>query len=87
MRRLILLSIPVIIVCLLPLAGCGEDDEFAVRPYGLEQDGRWVGNAVCYGPHRDGQRPGGPSPSAAEIREDLRLMVPHWNLLRIYGSS
>jgi exo-beta-1,3-glucanase (GH17 family) len=64
-----------------------REDPFVVRPLRLESDGRWIGNAVCYGPHRDGQRPGGPTPTANEIREDLRLMVPHWNLLRVYGSS
>jgi exo-beta-1,3-glucanase (GH17 family) len=48
---------------------------------------RWIGNAVCYGPHRDGQQPGGPGPSAAELGEDLGLMLPHWNLLRVYGAG
>jgi exo-beta-1,3-glucanase (GH17 family) len=76
--------------------GCGgapqadprsREDPFTVRPFQPDSDGRWIGNAICYGPHRDGQRPGGPSPSAAEMREDLNLMVPHWNLLRIYGAS
>jgi exo-beta-1,3-glucanase (GH17 family) len=43
-------------------------------------------NAICYGPHRDGQRPGGPEPSAAQLREDLRLLAEHWRLVRIYGS-
>jgi exo-beta-1,3-glucanase (GH17 family) len=82
-------------VCTL-LAGCGNgsdtdslsrEDSFVVRPFQPDLDGHWIGNAICYGPHRDGQRPGGPSPSAAEMREDLRLLLPHWNLLRIYGSS
>ena len=31
--------------------------------------------------------PAGLRPRPAEIREDLLLMLPHWNLLRIYGSS
>lgn len=62
------------------VAGCGH--EFEVRPFQPAST-----NAVSYGPHRDGQRPGGPGPSAAELREDLQLMVPHWNLLRIYGSG
>jgi exo-beta-1,3-glucanase (GH17 family) len=69
----------------------GEDDSrdgsFTVRPFTVEKDGRWIGNAICYGPHRDGQRPGGPSPSAEELREDLNLMLPHWNLLRVYAAS
>ena len=48
---------------------------------------RWIGDAVCYGAHRDGQYPGGPAPSADDVREDLRLMLPHWNLIRLYGAS
>ncbi len=64
-----------------------REDPFNVRPFQPVSEDRWIGNAICYGPHRDGQRPGGPSPSAEEIREDLGLMIPHWNLLRIYGSS
>jgi exo-beta-1,3-glucanase (GH17 family) len=43
--------------------------------------------AVCYGPHRDGQRPGGPDPTAAQLTEDLLLMADHWKLLRVYGSG
>jgi exo-beta-1,3-glucanase (GH17 family) len=67
-------------------AGSGEAS-LDVRPLRLDDDDdRWLGNAVCYGPHRDGQRPGGPLPDAAEIREDLTLMWPHWQLLRIYGA-
>ena len=44
-------------------------------------------NAVCYGPHRDGQRPGGPAPSEEQLLEDLRLMEPLWNAIRLYGSG
>ncbi len=78
------------------LSGCGagandklhlEQKTFSRRSFLPELKGRWIGSAICYGPHRDGQRPGGPSPSAIEIRQDLQLMLPHWNLLRIYGSS
>lgn len=54
------------------------------QPY--SQD-RWIGNAVAYGPHRDGQHPDGPSPTADQLRQDLQLMVPHWNMVRTYGSS
>jgi len=57
------------------------------RVLDLKSEGRWIGNGISYGPHRDGQRPGGASPTASELREDLHLMLPHWNLLRIYGSG
>jgi len=63
-----------------------RQEPFAKRPFRPFHGDRWIGNAVAYGPHRDGQIPGGPSPSKAEIREDLRLMSPHWGLLRVYGS-
>jgi exo-beta-1,3-glucanase (GH17 family) len=64
-----------------------REDPFTVRPLDVESGDRWIGNAVCYGPHRDGQRPGGPSPSVEEIREDLVLMTRHWYLIRTYAST
>jgi len=64
-----------------------REDPFVVRPFLPPGPGSWIGNAVCYGPHRDGQHPGGPGPSVAELREDLGLMAPHWSLLRTYGAS
>jgi exo-beta-1,3-glucanase (GH17 family) len=48
--------------------------------------GRWGGEGVCYGPFRDGQRPGGESPTPEQILEDLKLMSGHWSMLRMYGS-
>ena len=89
-RRCIIL----LVLAILLVTGCGKDSDlylreepFTVRDFQPFSGDRWIGNAVCYGPHRDGQRPGGSEPSAAEIREDLALMLPHWNLLRIYGST
>ena len=67
-------------------ASLPREEPFVPHPLLVESGGHWIGNAICYGPHRDGQRPGGPSPSAADLREGLRLMLPRWNLLRIYGS-
>jgi exo-beta-1,3-glucanase (GH17 family) len=89
-------SIPTVfvIVLILVLSGAvaagqpvSREEPFVVRPFSAFADSSRSGNAVCYGPHRDGQRPGGPSPTADELREDLRLMSPHWNLMRIYSSS
>jgi exo-beta-1,3-glucanase (GH17 family) len=48
---------------------------------------RWIGAGVSYGPHRDGQRPGGASPSRAQLREDLELLRGRFALLRVYGSD
>jgi exo-beta-1,3-glucanase (GH17 family) len=59
---------------------------FVTRPFRPFLGDRWIGDAIAYGPHRDGQYPGGPSPTRAQLREDLHLMARHWNLLRVYGS-
>jgi exo-beta-1,3-glucanase (GH17 family) len=88
----ILIAITLVAVVIGWVGGSGaaadvHQDSFVVRPLRWVSGGRWIGNAICYGPHRDGQRPGGTAPTAAEIREDLRLMLPHWKFLRIYGSS
>jgi exo-beta-1,3-glucanase (GH17 family) len=71
-----------------PAAGAYPRQEpFVTRPFRPFIGERWVGNAIAYGPHRDGQYPGGPSPSRGQLREDLRLMSPHWGMLRTYGAA
>jgi len=80
-------SLLLLLLVFSPLTGAAEGPEPARRIFEPFAEGRWLGNAVCYGPHRDGQRPGGATPSAAQIREDLITMRPHWRLLRLYGSS
>lgn len=93
LRARLVLLFTVVLICF--LAGCSgapnpsadSDAGLKIRPFVVTDDGRWRGNAVSYGPHRDGQRPGGPSPTREQLREDLHLMLPHWNLLRLYGST
>jgi exo-beta-1,3-glucanase (GH17 family) len=63
-----------------------REEPFMLRAFPPVDTGGHSYNAICYGPHRDGQRPGGPEPSAAQLREDLRLLAGHWRLVRIYGS-
>jgi len=70
-----------------PDAKPGDITPSTMRVFQPVSEDRWIGNAICYGPHRDGQWPGGPSPTDEQILEDLRLMLPQWNLLRLYGSS
>lgn len=83
-------TMAILMIAALLLTGCGGGpaaDEPGSRTLRWERGGRWIGNAVCYGPHRDGQRPGGPGPGAGKIREDLLLMQPWWSLLRNYGAD
>jgi exo-beta-1,3-glucanase (GH17 family) len=63
-----------------------RQEPFEKRALPMTLGDRWIGNGVAYGPHRDGQYPGGPSPSRDELGEDLRLMSSHWSLLRLYGA-
>lgn len=58
-----------------------------LRPLVVEVQGRWRGDAIAYGPHRDGQRPRGASPTRAQVREDLAILAKHYGLLRIYGAG
>lgn len=57
------------------------------RPFRPHQGDRWMGQGICYGPYRDGQRPGGPRPTVAQLREDLGLLRGRWSLLRLYASD
>jgi exo-beta-1,3-glucanase (GH17 family) len=67
--------------------GFQRQEPFVERPFDATEGGRWIGSGVAYGPFRDGQSPGGPAPSRAELLEDLELMARHWSLLRLYGAS
>jgi len=50
--------------------------------FGLEK-----AQAICYSGFRDGQQPGGITPSYDEIKEDLLLLQPHWKYLRLYDCD
>jgi transposase-like protein len=43
--------------------------------------------AICYSGFRDGQQPGGITPSYEEIKEDLLHLKPHWNYLSLYDCD
>jgi exo-beta-1,3-glucanase (GH17 family) len=64
-----------------------REEPFVNRPLHLFSNERWIGNAIAYGPYRDGQHPGGPIPGREELREDLHLMSEHWSLIRLYGAA
>ena len=64
-----------------------EQASLHARPLEFVRDGMWRGEGVAYGMHRDGQRPFGPSPSRAQMTEDLRLIATHWQSIRVYGVA
>ena len=45
------------------------------------------GRAICYSGFREGQQPGGISPSYEEVKEDLILLQEHWKYLRLYDCD
>ncbi|RMH69417.1 MAG: glycosyl hydrolase family 17 [Gemmatimonadetes bacterium] len=69
------------------IASIPKADPFHPREFQPNVDGKWIGNAVSYGPFRAGQAPGIRGPSEAEILEDLNIITQHWNLIRIYGAD
>ena len=75
------------VLLLLILAACTRPAELAVRPFSPVVAGKWIGNGIGYGPHRDGQRPGGRDPTREQLREDLLLMAPRWGVLRMYDAA
>ncbi len=45
------------------------------------------GPGIDYGPFRAGQRPGGPGPTRAQLRQDLHLLAHRFHLVRLYASD
>jgi exo-beta-1,3-glucanase (GH17 family) len=46
------------------------------------------GNAICYSGYREGQSPdAGVFPSYEQVQEDLRILAPHWDFLRLYDCT
>ncbi len=43
--------------------------------------------AICYSGYREGQEPGGKSPSYEQVKEDLLILQPHWSYLRLYDCD
>ena len=64
-----------------------HQEPFVRRLFISSRDGQWIGNGICYGPHRQGQSPEGEQPTTEQLLEDLRIMGRHWKMLRMYGSG
>ena len=83
--------VPLLLLALCGCAAAGKasprEQRPVVRPFMPFLGDRWIGNGICYGPHRDGQRPDGASPTREQIAEDLRLLQPHWALIRMYNPD
>ncbi len=63
----------------------GQDN--GIRSFEQVMDGKWIGQAVSYGPYRAGQAPGALSPTKEQILEDLQIIKEHWNLIRVYNAD
>ena len=53
----------------------------------FEQFGFPVAKAICYSGFRDGQQPGGVSPSYDEVKDDLLILQKNWKYLRLYDCD
>ncbi len=65
-------------------SGDGSLDKRAFEP---TLDGKWIGNGISYGAYRDGEGPGTALTSKDDILEDLEILAPRWNLIRLYGAD
>ena len=64
-----------------------RQDPFITREFDPYLNGRWIGKAISYGFYRKGQAPGIKGPSESQILQDLKIILNHWNLIRVYGSD
>jgi exo-beta-1,3-glucanase (GH17 family) len=53
----------------------------------FDQFGAKPAKAICYSGFRDGQQPGGVCPSYDEVKDDLLMLQPHWQYLRMYDCD
>lgn len=68
-------------------ADVADDTVVTKRPFEPMLDGEWIGNGVSYGAYRDGEGPGKGLTAKENILEDLNILAPRWNLIRLYGAD
>jgi exo-beta-1,3-glucanase (GH17 family) len=64
-----------------------RESPFKIREIDPYINEKWAGNAISYGFYREGQAPGKQGPTKEEIKEDLEIILEHWNLIRIYNAD
>jgi len=64
-----------------------RQNPFIIRKFDPYLNGKWIGKAISYGCYRKGQAPGVKGPCESEILQDLKIILDHWNLIRVYGSD
>ena len=60
------------------------EQAFVRRAFPKTMAGKPLIHGVSYGPFRQGQRPGGPNPTRAQIVEDLKIIAKTWQMIRVY---
>lgn len=88
--------LPFIPLIVLILGGCATAPdplpafrpEAILSPEAVDFPGEgWIGYAVAYSGFREGQDPNGEMPTRDQIREDLRILDPHFSYIRTYASN
>ena len=57
------------------------------RDFSPRIDGKWIGNGISYGAYRDGEEVDVDFTSAEDILEDMNILLPRWQLIRLYGAD
>jgi exo-beta-1,3-glucanase (GH17 family) len=92
------LKCSILVAAAFALAACGsetpvaessasQDSALAKRAFEPLLNGKWIGNGISYGAFRDGEAPGKALTSKSDILEDLKILAPRWNLIRLYGAD
>lgn len=69
-----------------PLRDHPQQSRGLKRPFVETVAGTDFFRGISYGPFREGQAPGGPNPSREQISEDLNILAPNWDAIRVYSS-
>ncbi|MDC1068528.1 glycosyl hydrolase family 17 protein [Candidatus Kapabacteria bacterium] len=64
-----------------------SENQFVEREFKPYLNGNFIGNAISYGPYREGQAPGQKGPSEEQIKEDLEILSSRYNLIRVYNAD
>ncbi len=76
-------------LCLIMFGDASANDSQLAdrRPFIPMIDDHWIGNGISYGAYRDGEIVDVDLTSAEHILEDMVILKPRWQLIRLYGAD